>query len=149
MNIISDLAAEVASDNSGVGARIQLLEEDITVNAVTEDSVANLLPANSIILAVCYRVITAISGGDATAFSIGDATTPARFASGVARAVDTNGVALTHMHGVVSTTATGPTQTAAAAIRLTATGGTPTAPTAGVVRVTVIALTFTSPAVVA
>lgn len=149
MNYISEKEVEVASDATGSAVKLVVLEEDISVDAVSEDSVENLLPANAIILAVCYRVLTAISGGDGTAFSLGDPTTVGRFGTGISRAAGTNGVALTPMAGNISTAAAGPTQSAAAKVRITTTGGTPTAPTAGVVRVSVVALVFTAPADVA
>lgn len=116
--------------------------ESITLDTggATTDSVANLLPANSIIDAVVCRVTTAIT--TATDWSLGDGTTAARFAA--ANSTMTAGatsVGLAAMFGNVSTTAAGPSQAAAAPLRITTTG----TPGAGVIRCTVFSRVFVAP----
>jgi hypothetical protein len=118
------------------------ITESITLSTSgsTTDSVANLLPANSIIEAVVARVTTAIT--TATDWKLGDGTTAARFTS--ANATMTAGatdIGLNHQKGGVSTDATGPVQAAAAKLRITTTG----TPGAGVIRVTVFYRQFVAP----
>lgn len=137
MNHISDKEIELASDETGAAMKIVCMEEEITVNAVAEDSVADLLLANAKILAVGGKVTAAITGGDGTGSSVGDPTTAGRFATGLARTVGANFLT------VVADSAAA--QAAAAKIRITATGGTPTAPTAGKIRISVWQLVFTGP----
>jgi len=90
--------------------------------AATSDSVADLLPANAIIEAVIARVVATIP--TATSFTIGDGTTAARFATGVAVAADGTFVGLAHMQPDVAAAA-GPVQASAAKLRITPAGGTP------------------------
>lgn len=106
--------------------------------AATTDTAGNLLPANSIIEAVVVRVTTVIP--TAATFTVGDATTAARFASGVAVAANTTSVGLT---AVDQTGVAGPKQTAAAKVRITP-NATPGAAT-GVVRITVFYRQFVAP----
>lgn len=98
----------------------------LSTSGTTTDSVANLLPANAIIGPVDCRVTTTIT--TATNWSVGDATTGARFspANGTLTA-GTTSVGLTH---VDQTGAAGPKQTAAAKLRITTTG----TPGAGAIR---------------
>lgn len=92
--------------------------EELTIAAAAStDSVANLLPADSIIQAVCVRV-TALFPTAAT-FTVGDAADADRFASGVSVAAGTTAVGLLHMQGGIAADASGPVQTAAAAVRIT------------------------------
>lgn len=100
--------------------------------AATTDTTGNLLPADAIIEAVVVRVTTVIP--TAATFTVGDATTAARFATGVAVAADTTSVGLLHRNPDVAAAA-GPVQSAAAKVRITPN----TAPGAatGVVRVQV------------
>lgn len=107
------------------------VSELITIAAAAStDSAANMLPAHATIEYVTARVVTAIP--TATTFSIGDAATPTRFATGVSVAATTTAVGMTHID---QTGAAGPIQTAAAKIRITP-DGAPAAAT-GQVRVTV------------
>jgi hypothetical protein len=118
------------------------LSEAITLSTsgTTTDSSANLLPANSIIEAVTARITTAIT--TATDWSVGDATTAARFSSANATLTSgTTSVGVNHQKGAVSTDAAGPTQTAAAKVRITTTG----TPGAGAIRVTVFYRSFVAP----
>lgn len=118
------------------------LSEDITLSTggATTDSTANLLPANAIIEAVTARVTTTIT--TATDWALGDATTAARFLTAVATlTAGTTAVGLNHQKGGVATDAAGPTQTAAAKVRITTTG----TPGAGKVRVSVFYRTFIAP----
>ncbi len=117
------------------------INELLTIAAATStDTVGNLLPANSIIRAVVVRVTTAIP--TAATFTVGDATTPARFATGVAVAANTTAVGLLHMDPT-NTSAAGPVQTSAVKIRITP-NATPGAAT-GVVRISVFFDTFVAP----
>lgn len=115
--------------------------EEITLNtgATTTDSSADLLPADAIILAVTTRVTTTIT--TAANFSVGDPTTATRFASALTGlTAGSTSVGLRHQAGSITTDATGPTQAAAAKIRIT----TNVNPGAGKVRVTVHYKKFTA-----
>jgi hypothetical protein len=117
--------------------------EEITLSTVglTTDSVANLLPANSIIEAVVARITTTIT--TTTNWAVGDGTTSARFSSANATlTAGTTSVGLNHQKGGVTTDAAGPTQTAAAKVRVTCTGANPGA---GKIRVTVFWKTYVPP----
>jgi len=112
----------------------------LSTGGATTDSSANLLPANSIIDAVVCVVTTTIT--TATDWGISDPTTTLRFSAvNSTMTAGTTIVGLKHMFGVVSTTASGPTQAAAAKLRITTTG----TPGAGAVRCTVFYRTFTAP----
>jgi len=116
--------------------------EVMTLNTggTTTDSSGLLLHANSIIDGVTCRVQVTIT--TAANWSIGDGTTAARFA--VASTNLTAGltvVGLSAMFGVVSTTATGPTQAAAAALRITTNAN----PGAGQLRCFVYGRTLVAP----
>lgn len=112
----------------------------LSTSGTTTDSVANLLPANSIIYSVTARVTTTIA--TATDWKLGDPTTAARFTAANATLVaGTTDVGLAHWAGAITTNATGPTQGAAAKVRITTTG----TPSAGVVRVTVFFATPNAP----
>ena len=108
---------------------------------VTTDSAANLLPANSVILSVVARVVVTITAA-ATTWEVGDSVTAARFTSpdAVLAAGETQ-AGLNHMKGGVATDAAGPTQIAAAKIRIT----TDANPGAGSVRVTVFYRQYIAP----
>jgi hypothetical protein len=106
--------------------------------AATTDTTANLLPANAIIEAVTARVTTVIP--TAATFTVGDATTAARFATGVAAAAGTTVVGLTHADQAA---AAGPIQTTAAKIRITPNASP--ADNSGRVRVTVYYRQFVAP----
>jgi len=94
------------------------ISELITIGTgATTDSVANLLPANAIIEAVAIRVVAAIP--TATTFTVGDPTTAARFATGVAVAVDTTTIGVLHRHPDAASAAAGPVQGSAAKVRIT------------------------------
>lgn len=117
--------------------------EEITLSnaATTTDSVADLLPVNSIILAVVARVTVTITAL-ATVWKIGDPTTANRFTSNDATltAGETQ-VGLNHWHGGVASDAAGPTQQVADKIRIT----TDAIPGAGKVRVTVFYRQYIAP----
>lgn len=118
------------------------LSELITLSTggATTDSSADLLPANSEIFGVVARITTTIA--TATAWALGDATTAARFLTANATlTAGTTALGDNHRKGVVSTTVTGPTQIAAAKLRITTTG----TPSAGVVRVTVFYARYVAP----
>lgn len=116
--------------------------ELITLSTVglTTDSTANLLHANSIIDAVVCHQVVAIT--TSTAWGISDTVTANRFSAATVIAT-ADIVGLAHMFGVVSTTAAGPTQAAAAKLRITATVANPGA---GQVRCTVFGRQATVPA---
>lgn len=121
-----------------------VLTETLTLSTggATTNTVNNLLPADAIIEAVVTRVITTISGGGVANFAIGDSTTAARFsASTTGLTAGSTRVGLAHMSGAVTTLATGPTQAAAATVRITCDA----TPTAGVIRVTVYYMRFAAP----
>lgn len=112
----------------------------LSTSGATTDSSANLLPANSIIDAVVCTVITTIT--TSTDWGISDPTTTLRFSAvNSTMTAGTSIVGLKHMFGVVSTTATGPTQASAAKLRITTTGN----PGAGAVRCSVYFRTYVAP----
>ena len=130
--------------SAGYGGYLETgtLSEEITLatGATTTDSSANLLPANSLILGISTRVTTAIT--TCANFSVGDATTAARFISGsTGVALNSTAVGTIQMQGNISTAATGPTQTSAAKIRITCNVN----PGAGKVRVQVFYLALSPP----
>jgi hypothetical protein len=127
--------------NGGYWERGYLSEEiTLSTSGTTTDSTADLLPATAIIEAVVARITTAIT--TATDWALGDASTAARFLSATATlTLGTTAVGLNHQKGGVSTDAAGPTQTAAAKLRVTTTG----TPGAGKIRVTVFYRKFVAP----
>jgi hypothetical protein len=121
-----------------------VIDEVITVasGSTTTDSTGNLLPANSLILAVNAYVTTAISAGHIS--SIGDATTPGRF-TGTSLgliAVGSSVIGMTQWSGASVTLATGPSQAANAKVRLTRSSS---ASTTGAVHVLVFYRKFANP----
>ncbi len=129
-NIKLNAAANGATVTQGT------VSELITLNtgAAFTDSVANLLPANSIIDAVTARVTTTIT--TAVNWKLGDATTAARFMPiNVGVAAGSTGV------GLDSVWTGDPRQYAAAKLRITLNAN----PGAGVIRVTVFYRTFSAP----
>lgn len=139
---VSDVVAEMLTVQSdfGIKQQVKWVEEEITLatGATTTDSTANLLPADALILLVVGEVTQTITSS-ATGWSLGDGTVAARFrANDTTLAAGTVGVGMAHWHGVVSATNAGPTQAAAAKLRVTCAGGNPGA---GKIKVTVFYLT--------
>lgn len=135
-------AQDIVQDANGgqwvSGSSSELLT--LSTSGATTDTTANLLPANSVIHSVVARVVTAIT--TATDWKLGDATTAGRFSA--ADATLTAGetqVGLVHQAGNITTTAAGPTQAAAAKVRVTTTG----TPGAGAIRITVFWSKFIAP----
>jgi hypothetical protein len=130
---------------TGAPARLRLLAANggvweltsvsalVTLNTGgTTTDTASIIPANSVVLALAYRVTTAIT--TAASYSIGDATTAARFVSGATGlALGSTGVGLAHLQGGVSTDAAGPVFTSASVVRITTNAN----PGAGAIRVQV------------
>lgn len=109
----------------------------LSTSGTTTDTAANLLPANSIILSVDCRVTTTIT--TATNWSVGDATTAARFSAANSTLTSgTTSVGITQ-HG--ATGAASSLQTAASKVRITTTG----TPGAGAIRITVHYISFGAP----
>jgi len=138
---MSAKAVRVATANGATWVRGESSELlTLSTSGTTTDSVADLLPANSIIGGVACRVTTTIT--TATDWSIGDVATAARFsAASVNLTAGSTVVGLAHQGGAVSTDATGPTQADAAKLRITTTG----TPGAGAIRCTVFYSQFTAP----
>lgn len=116
--------------------------EQITLNTggTTTDSTADLLPANSVIESVVAVVDITIT--TAANWQIGDAATANRFIGSTAGlGAGIKAVGLRHHLGSVTTDAAGPTQTAAAKIRIT----TDVNPGAGKIRVVVFYSQFVAP----
>lgn len=116
--------------------------ELLTLNtgSTTTDTAGNLLPAGAIIEAVVLRITTTIT--TSANYSIGDATTAARFCS--SSSTLTSGSTQTcfnQMQGSVTTDAAGPIQTAAAKVRVTLNAN----PGAGAIRITVFYRQPTAP----
>jgi hypothetical protein len=105
--------------------------------ATTTDTGLNCLPANAIIDSVVYRITTTIT--TAASFTIGDATTAARFCGTQSTlTAGTTGICFVQAD---QTGAPGPRQTAAAKVRVT----TNVNPGAGVIRLIVYYHTWTAP----
>lgn len=103
----------------------------LSTGGTTTDT-GNIIPADCLLLALTYRVTTTIT--TAASYSIGDATTAARFVSGATGlTAGSTGIGLRHLQGSVSTDATGPVFTAATAVRITTNAN----PGAGAMRVQV------------
>lgn len=120
------------------GVNTELLT--LSTGGTTTDTSANLLPAGAVIEAVCCRVTTTIT--TATNWSVGDPTTAARFSAANATLVSgTTSIGLDHWSGAVTTLAAGPSQAAAAKVRITTTG----TPGAGVIRIVVYYRRFVAP----
>jgi hypothetical protein len=136
---VTNLTGAQASVASAGGAQAicSSITELITLNTggTTSDSIAKMLPAGSELLGVVGRVTTTIT--TATAFSIGDGSTAARFlATGTALTAGTTFIGLVHHGGTVAYT-----QVAAASLRITTTG----TPGAGAIRVTVFYQQYVPP----
>lgn len=117
--------------------------ELLTLSTVglTTDTAANLLPVDAIIEAVVCRVTTTIT--TTTNWAVGDGTTAARFrAANATLTAGTTSVGIDHWSGAVTTLAAGPSQAAAAKVRITCTGANPGA---GVIRITVFYRKFVAP----
>ena len=113
----------------------------LSTSGATTDSVANLLPANSIILAVNGTVNTTITGS--SDWKLGDATTAGRFSAADSTLTAAESVPKTSFPPVqigtgVASATTGVYQAAAAKVRITVT----TTATAGKIRVTVYGFTL-------
>ena len=112
----------------------------LSTGGTTTDTTANLLPAGAIIEAVVARVTTTIT--TATSWQLGDPTTAGRFtAANATMAAGTTDIGILHWSGAVATLAAGPSQAAAAKVRVTTVG----TPGAGVIRITVFYRQFTAP----
>ena len=114
----------------------------VTTPVTTTDTTANLLPANSVILGIVYRVTTTIA--TATGWQPGDPTTAGRFGAAQTGGQLTAGA--TFNGGVFNTTGiasatTGMVQTSAAKARITTTG----TPSAGAIRITSFYYTLVPP----
>lgn len=120
------------------GATLTVKEESIVLSTsgATTDSTANLLTANSLILAVTARVTETIV--TATDWKLGTATTDDRFTD--ANSTLTAGTTDISVNQWNQSKAAGytPWQSAAAKVRITTTG----TPSDGTIRVTVFALVF-------
>ena len=112
----------------------------LSTGGTTTDTTANLLPAGAIIEAVVARVTTTIT--TATSWQLGDPTTAGRFtAANSTMVAGTTDIGILHWSGAVSTLAAGPSQAAAAKVRVTTVG----TPGAGAIRITVFYRTFSAP----
>ena len=136
-------AVRQVTANTAIFSVAQASEElTLSTGGATTDTSANLLPAGAFILGVVARVTTTIA--TATDWALGDATTALRFCTAQSGAQLTAGatvVGMAHLSGAISTLATGPSQAAAAPVRVTTTG----TPSAGAIRITVFYLSFTAP----
>jgi hypothetical protein len=110
----------------------------LSTGGLTTDTTANLLPAGSLILAVVGRVTTTIT--TATSWGLSDPTTANRFAAtNSTLTAGTTSIGIVQWSGAITTLAAGPSQAAAAKVRVTCVGSNPGA---GVVRVGVLAFVF-------
>jgi hypothetical protein len=122
----------------GAKVEIKTLREVLTTSATPSSTTANLLPANSLILDVSVRVTTGLIG-TLTTFQVGDSAKPTRFATAIAKAINTTAVGLSQWTGQVGII---PSQPADAKVYVSATSGTLTG---GVVEIIVHAIVFTPP----
>lgn len=140
--VLTTATSSVKNGANGEQAIQGYNSEEITLSTVgaTSDSVANLLPANSVIDAVVVRITQAIT--TATDWKVGDATQAARFAiANVTLALGTTAVCMAHLDPTVASANLGPVQSAAAKVRITTTG----TPGAGKIRVTVFYRQYVAP----
>jgi hypothetical protein len=115
-----------------IGTNTELLT--LSTGSANSTTTGSLLPANSVIESVTGVVTTAITGS-CTGWSLDDGTTATRFsANNTTLTAGTTAVGLNQWTGVVSTTAAGPTQSAASTVRVVCAGG---AASAGAIRITV------------
>lgn len=140
---IDNTGNEVSTTANGAqwifGSASELLT--LSTAGLTTDTAGNLLPAGAIIDSVVCRVTTAIT--TTTDWAVGDGTTSARFSSANStKTLGTTSVGLNHMSGAVTTLAAGPSQAAAAKVRITCTGSNPGA---GAIRITVFYRQFVAP----
>lgn len=117
----------------------------LATDAEFTESAADLLPANSEILGIVFRITTAITGVNSTALEFGDSVTSGRFGTTATLTANHTGILQAHRQGSIASDATGPIQTAAAKLRLTLSGGADDTPAGGAVRVTVNYLQYTAP----
>ncbi len=113
----------------------------LSTSGTTTDTSANLLPANSIIMAVTGTVTTTIT--TATDWKLGDPTTAGRFSAADSTMTAAENVPKTSFPPVqigtgVASATTGVYQAAAAKVRVTTTG----TPGAGAIRITVYGFTL-------
>ncbi len=140
---VDTILSGLATTTNGAKLEIKKISELMTVAAAaTSTSVAQLLPANALILGVVGRVTVAIP--TATSFTVGDGTTAAKFGTGIAVSAGTTFKSGFAHFNPANTNAAGPVQGSAANIVLTMTGGTPATAT-GRVRVTVFYVAETAP----
>jgi len=116
-------------------------EMDPPIGGVTSDSTANLLPANSLIVAVTARITVILAGGVGTTWSLGDAATADRFTDANATlAAGTTDISVNQWDQSKAAGYT-PWQAAAAKLRITADGAFAT----GKLHVTVFGFTVSAP----
>ena len=127
---------------SGGTLQIQQAEELLTLStgALTTDTAANLLPANSIILDVSIRITTTVTGS-LTSWKVGDSGVADRFIPVTSvYTAGTTAVGLNHWLANRTTAGMGQAQAAAAKVRVTFIGQ----PTAGAMRITVRYISLTA-----
>lgn len=137
-------AGDYQQSANGAQCVNEQISEEITLSTVgtTTDSVANLLPANSVIKAIVARVTQSIT--TATDWKLGDATQAARFLaaqSGAQLIAGATAGGFAHLDPTVASANLGPVQSAAAKLRITTTG----TPGAGKIRVTVFYTQYVFP----
>lgn len=143
--IVTGLISLIVKSASAGQMEFGTMEELLAAaSGTTTRTTNNLLPANSLILAVTGRVQTALSGGSVSGWSLGDPTSANRFtANNTTLTTSGNGVGILQWGGGVTTDALGPHQASAAQVMVTFAGG---GPTAGAIRITSYFLKFTPPA---
>lgn len=132
---------ELLETANGAKIRFGTNSEVITLNTggTTTDSVANLLPADSLILFCHARVLQTIT--TATLVQIGTSGAAARFHSPLTQSAGSAEIGIRHWRGSVAADAGGPSQTAADKVRITCNAN----PGAGQVRVTMSYLLGVAP----
>lgn len=116
----------------GATATTQWIERDLDVTGTSPEDLATvLLPANSKIRCVTYRVVTAIAGGSSV--NIGDSSSGTRFFSAITQTIGATGVKV--LQGSDSA------QASAGTFRISWTGTN----TAGKVRISVLVETYAAP----
>lgn len=123
------------NEDNGSFNHISSIAEEITLSTVgaTTDSVADLLPFDSLILGVSIRITEAVTG-PTTSFDVGDAVTANRFRNIATLTLGFSRIGFRQLETQVNVALVGPVQSNDAKLRITANGGTPTA---GKVRVVV------------
>lgn len=136
-SLISSVVKSASLGSMTFGTSEELLS---AASGTSTRTTNNLLPANSIILAVTGRVTTTLSGGSVSGWKLGDPDCPGRFtANDTTLTANETKVGIVHWGADLTGSTQGPMQASAATVMATFAGG---GPTAGAIRITSFYVTF-------